>query len=123
MYLPHSSLRSLSVTVDGTSNKCNGCWLNLATFPVNFGHETLTATFFYLAGAVTGLTKGDVLLLLAVHAHAALGWIPLGVSRKLHLCDVIKEFREMLLDLRAKTYTITLSSTCHAALFSLVACK
>lgn len=54
---------------------------------------------FYLSGAVTGLIKGNVLLLLAVHAQACLNGIPLSIRFKLHLSHVVKQLRQMLLDL------------------------
>lgn len=47
--------------------------------------------------------EGDVLLLLAVHAQTALGRIPLRVGLESHLSHVVKQLRQMLLDLRKQT--------------------
>jgi len=69
----------------------------------------MIAAVFYLSSAVTRLIKGDVLLFFAIHAQTRLGRIPLSICFKPHLSHVVKQLRQMLLDLSRKTH-IQLSS-------------
>lgn len=62
----------------------------------------------YLSGAFTALIKWNILFLFAVHPHARLGRIPLLVCLKLHLSQVVKQLRQMLLDLSKQTGTLSL---------------
>lgn len=65
---------------------------------------------FYLSSAVTGLIKGDILLLFAVHAQTSLRRIPLSICFKSHLSRVVKQLRQMLLDLSKQTDTFSSGS-------------
>lgn len=62
---------------------------------------------FYLSSAVTGLIEGDILLLFAVHAETSLRRIPFSICFKSHLSHVVKQLRQMLLDLNKHTNTFS----------------
>lgn len=70
---------------------------------------------FYLSSAVTGLIEGDILLLFAVHAQTSLRRVPLSVHLKSHLSHVVKQLRQMLLDLSKQTGAFSSGLSVHSA--------
>lgn len=63
----------------------------------------------YLAGAVTRLAERHALVLLAEHSQSRLGGLPLGVSVKLQLGYVVKQFGQVPLDLRSRKKKVSLT--------------
>lgn len=69
--------------------------------------ESNVSEVFHLSSAVTELIKGDIFLLLAVHAQTSLRRILLSICFKSHLSHVVKQLRQMLLDLSKHTDTFS----------------
>lgn len=62
----------------------------------------------YLSSAFTALIKWNILFLFAVHPQTHHGRIPLSVCLKSCLSNVVKQLRQMLLDLSKQTGTLSL---------------
>lgn len=62
----------------------------------------------YLSSAFTALIKWNILFLFAVHPQTRLGRIPFSVCLKSHLSHVVKQLRQMLLDLSKQAGTLSL---------------
>lgn len=77
----------------------------------------------YLSGAFTALMKWNILLLFAVHPQTRCGRIPLFVRLKSHLSHVVKQLRQMLLDLNKQTCPLSLGDCRYTPVFSLQPCN
>lgn len=62
----------------------------------------------YLSSAFTALIKWNILFLFAVHPQTRLGRIPFSVCLKSRLSHVVKQLRQMLLDLSKQAGTLSL---------------